>query len=270
MNFNHTGTILDRILEQKAIEIAQQQKYISFNEMAAYVREVLPEDPPRDFIGSLHRDTVALIAEVKKASPSKGVLIEDFDPVKLGKLYAENGAAAISVLTDKPFFQGDLKYLYDVREVVSVPVLRKDFIIDAYQVYAARASGADAVLLIVAALADEQLAELQSLSDELGMGALVEVHDERELERALKVGALLIGVNNRDLKTFEVDFNTTARLAKYIPEGVTLVAESGISSAADVVRLGQAGAHAVLVGEALVRSVDIGAAVSAFSSQKRG
>jgi indole-3-glycerol phosphate synthase len=269
MTYHQTGTFLDRILEQKVIEVAEHQKYLSLPEMIAYVRETLPEDPPRDFIATLHRDHIALIAEVKKASPSKGVLIEDFDPVALGKTYADNGAAAISVLTDRMFFQGDLKYLYDVREAVNVPVLRKDFIIDPYQVYAARAASADAVLLIVAALSDTQLAELQSLTYELGMAALVEVHDELELERALNLGAILIGVNNRDLKTFEVDLNTTARLTQYIPDGVTLIAESGITSAADVVQMGRVGAHAVLIGEALVKSGDIAGAVRTMSRQKR-
>lgn len=269
MSYNPTGSFLDRILEQKLLEIGEQQKYISLSEMAAYVGDVLPEDPPRDFLAALHRDTVALIAEIKKASPSKGVLIEDFDPVALGRLYAENGAAAVSVLTDKAFFQGDLKYLYDVREVVDIPVLCKDFIIDPYQVYAARAAGADAVLLIVAALDDTQLEELQALTQALGMTALVEVHDEPELERALKQGAILIGVNNRDLRTFEVDLDLTSRLAAHIPDGVTLVAESGIASEQDVYQMGQIGAHAVLVGEALVKSNDIGESVRKFSGQKR-
>jgi indole-3-glycerol phosphate synthase len=269
MSYHQTGTFLDRILEQKVIEVAEHQKYLSLPEMIAYVRETLPEDPPRDFIATLHREHIALIAEVKKASPSKGILIEDFDPVTLGKTYGDNGAAAISVLTDKQFFQGDLKYLYDVREAVNVPVLRKDFIIDPYQVYAARAASADAVLLIVAALSDTQLAELQSLTYELGMAALIEVHDEAELERALKLGAILIGVNNRDLKTFEVDLNTTARIAQYIPDGLTLIAESGITSAADVIEMGRAGAHAVLIGEGLVKSGDIADAVRTMSRQKR-
>ncbi|HEX2621430.1 MAG TPA: indole-3-glycerol phosphate synthase TrpC [Phototrophicaceae bacterium] len=271
MSYNQTGTFLDRILAQKVIENAEVQKYISMSEMVAYVNDMLPEDPPRDFMGALHRDTVALIAEVKKASPSKGVLIENFDPVDIGETYAENGAAAISVLTDKQFFQGDLKYLYDVRNAVEVPVLRKDFVIDPYQVYAGRASGADAILLIVAALADSQMTELHELIHELGMAALVEVHDEAELERALKIGASLIGVNNRNLKTFDVDLEITTRIARLVPENVTLVAESGISTTADVQRMGQSGAHAVLVGEALVKA-GVGAmaeTVKAFSSQRR-
>lgn len=265
MSYNSTGTFLDRILVQKEIEIAEQQKYLSMTEMVAYVNDTLPEDPPRDFAGALRQAKVALIAEVKKASPSKGVLIENFDPVKIAKTYAENGASAISVLTDKPFFQGDLKYLYDVREAVSVPVLRKDFIIDPYQIYAGRASGADAILLIVAALPDGLMAELHHLIRSLKMAALVEVHDEAELERALKLGATLIGVNNRDLKTFEVDLTITERLAKLIPEGVTLVAESGIRDAADVQQMGSFGAHAVLVGESLVKSGDMAQAVRDFS-----
>ncbi|MBC8171511.1 MAG: indole-3-glycerol phosphate synthase TrpC [Anaerolineae bacterium] len=269
MSHHSTGTFLDRILMQKEIEIAEQQKYISMTEMVAYVNDMLSEDPPRDFAGVLHQAKVALIAEVKKASPSKGVLITNFDPVKIAKTYAENGAAAISVLTDKQFFQGDLKYIYDVREVVSVPVLRKDFIIDSYQIYAGRASGADAILLIVAALPDGLMAELHHLIKSLKMAALVEVHDEAELERALKLGATLIGVNNRDLKSFEVDLTITERLAKLIPAGVTLVAESGIKDTTDVQRMGQFGAHAVLVGESLVKASDMAQAVREFSSQQR-
>lgn len=269
MSINHTGTILDRILAQKVLEVAEQRKMLSLAEMIAFVNTLQADDPPRDFAGALRRDTVALIAEVKKASPSKGILVHDFDPVRIGTVYADNGAAAISVLTDKPFFQGDLKYMYDVRKSVSVPVLRKDFVIDPYQVYAGRAAGADAVLLIVAALEGGLLAELRQLIEGLAMTALVEVHDEAELDRALQAGAKVIGVNNRDLRSFEVDLGTTARIARIIPPEVTLVAESGISSAADVRRMGDLGAHAVLVGEALVKADDMAAAVREFSSQPR-
>ncbi|MCI0351337.1 MAG: indole-3-glycerol phosphate synthase TrpC [Acidobacteriales bacterium] len=227
--------------------------------------------PPRDFIGALRKtDCVALIAEVKHASPSKGVLIEPFDPVGLGMTFAQNGAAAISVLTDEPFFMGHLNHLLEVRDAVTVPVLRKDFIIDEYQVYEGRAHGADAMLLIVAALEDGQLAELHRLIQELGMAALVEVHHEAELERALKMGAALIGVNNRDLKTFHEDLETTARLAKLVPPEVTLVAESAIRSTDDARRMGELGAHAVLVGEGLVKADNIALKVREFSSQTRG
>lgn len=265
-----TDTILDKILAHKVEEIAAEKARLTpaiARQKAALA--VDPERAPRDFMGALRRETVALIAEVKKASPSKGVLIEDFDPVAIGTTYAQNGAAAISVLTDEHFFQGHLGYMGAVRKAVDVPVLRKDFIIDPYQVYVARGFCADACLLIVAALSDSQLADLYALITELGMTALVEVHNESELERALKIDAKLIGVNNRDLKTFEVDLETTARVAASVPSDVLLVAESGIRNAADVYHMGQLGAHAVLVGESLVKSQDIAAAVHDYSHQKR-
>jgi indole-3-glycerol phosphate synthase len=264
-----TNTILDKILARKVEEVSEMQKHISLEQMKTYPREFLGK--PRDFVSALRRDTVALIAEIKRASPSKGLLI-DLDPdqvIELGKTYANNGAAAISVLTDEDFFQGHIHYMRDVRVNVSVPVLRKDFIIDPYQIYHSYVCGADAILLIVMALEDQQIADLHALIIGLGMAALVEVHNEAELERALKIGAKLIGVNNRDLRTFHEDLETTARLAKLVPSDVTLVAESAIRSAADVKRMGELGAHAVLVGEGLVKSEDIGAAVRQFSSQKR-
>lgn len=268
--YTKTGTILDQILERKIVEVAERKTFIAMSEIVSYVENELAGEQTRDFVAALRKPgEVALIAEVKKASPSKGVLIENFDPVSIARTYAENGAAAISVLTDKPFFQGDLKYIFDVREATSIPVLCKDFIIDPYQVYAGRAAGADAVLLIVAALTDGQLTELRHQAERLNMAALVEVHDEQELERALKTGATLIGINNRDLKTFEVDVQTTARIAKAVPQGITLVAESGIKNGADVKRMGELGAHAVLVGEALVTSSDMAVAVREMVKQDR-
>ncbi len=270
MRYKKTGTILDRILDRKEQEIAEHQKYISLTELRLYLESIQAEEQVRDFAKALrHGDNIALIAEIKKASPSKGVLIEDFDPVQLAKTYDANGAAALSVLTDRQFFQGDLKFIYDVRAAVDLPVLRKDFLIDPYQVYASRVSGADAVLLIVAALDDEQLADLLALTYELKMVALVEVHNAEEVDSALKAGARLIGVNNRDLKTFEVDLNTTARLAALLPDDATLVAESGVFTPEDVRTMGRLGAHAVLVGEALVTAPDIGAQVKLLSSEKR-
>src|SRR5688500_7275120 len=246
--FVKTDTILDQILAQKVIEVSQ-----SLGLRAEVEAQAHQMPPARDFVAALHKNTVALIAEVKKASPSKGVLIEDFDPVAIGKIYADNGASAISVLTDEQFFQGHLDYMRAVRAIVNVPVLRKDFVIDPYQVYEARAALADAVLLIVMALEDARLADLHALIGELGMAALVEVHNEAEMERALKVGANLIGINNRDLKTFHQDLNVTERLASLAPPTVTLVAESAIRDADDVRRMGSYGAHAVLVGESLVK-----------------
>lgn len=272
MSYVKTNTFLDRILAQKSADIAASRAPAA---LARYQDAAQQQPPSRDFTGAIQRrsqsaqPTLALIAEVKKASPSKGLLLADFDPVRLGTTYAANGVAAISVLTDAPFFQGSLDDLRAVRAAVDVPVLRKDFVIDACQVYEARAAGADAVLLIAAALDDRQMADLHALITEMGMAALVEIHDESELERTLSLGAALLGINNRDLRSFNVDLNTTARLAALVPDDVTLVAESGIGSPADVRRMGELGAHAVLVGEALVTADDIGATVRQFSDQPR-
>lgn len=263
--FVKTDTILDKILAHKVEEVRLAAGLIG--EMESRARQM---PPARDFVAALHKNTVALISEVKKASPSKGVLIENFDPVAIGRTYAENGAAAISVLTDQQFFQGHLDYMQAVRAAVSIPVLRKDFVIDPYQVYEARAAGADAVLLIVMALEDAQLADLQAVIQGLGMAALVEVHNGSEMERALKLSATLIGINNRDLKSFHEDLDVTARLAKLAPSNITLVAESAIRNTNDVRRMGNHGAHAVLVGESLVKADNIALQVRDFSSQSRG
>jgi len=265
--FVKTDTILDKILAHKVEENAERLRHQS---LASVIQAAKAAAPPRDFAAALRRDTVALIAEVKKASPSKGVLIENFDPVAIGTTYAQNGAAAISVLIDEKFFQGNIRYLTAIRQAVDVPLLFKEFVVDPYQIYEGRAAGADAVLLIVAALEDVQLAEMHTLIRELGMAALVEVHNEAEMERALKLGALLIGINNRDLKTFHEDLGTTARLAALVLSDVTLVAESAIRSVEDVRRMGQSGAHAVLVGESLVKSGDMAQQVREYSSQPRG
>lgn len=265
-----TDTILDKILARKVEEVARDQAAMPLALVRKKAELATDEERrPRDFLGALQRDTIALIAEVKKASPSKGLLMADFDPVKIATTYAENGAAALSVLTDEDFFQGHIGYMGAARKAVSLPVLRKDFTIDVYQIYYARAFCADAVLLIVAALDDAQIADMQTLTRELGMAALVEVHTEAELERALKIGATLIGINNRDLKTFHTDLATTERLARQMPAGITLVAESGLRNGEDVALMGQYGAHAVLVGEALVKAEDMAAHVRTFSSQKR-
>ncbi len=199
----------------------------------------------------------ALIAEVKRASPSKGVLRDPFDPLELATDYEKGGASAVSVLTEEKFFQGNLDYLERIRSAVALPLLRKDFIIDPYQILEARARGADAVLLIAAVLEDGPLADLHARAGELGLEALIEVHDEGEMGRALKAGAELIGVNNRDLKDFGTDLAVTERLASMVPEALTLVSESGIRSREDVLRVGARGAGAVLVGEAIVRERDV-------------
>ncbi|MBL8117051.1 MAG: indole-3-glycerol phosphate synthase TrpC [Anaerolineae bacterium] len=265
--FLKTDTILDQILQKKQELLESlRNRGVTEGDLESLARATAP---PRDFLGALRRDTIALIAEVKKASPSKGLLIKDFNPVRIARTYEENGASAISVLTDEPFFQGHLDHLRAVRDAVRLPVLRKDFTIDAYQVFEARAAQADAILLIVMVLDDSQLCDLHALACELGMAVLVEVHNESELERALKIGASLIGVNNRDLRTFHEDLETTSRVAALVPEEVTLVAESAIRTVDDVIRMGRYGAHAILVGEGLVKSKNMAQEVRAYSSQLR-
>ena len=272
-------SILDTIVEQKKREVAKlPARFIA----AGDLRDALLEHGERrDFLAALqhprHGD-IALIAEVKKASPSAGVICQDFDPVRIAKEYEAAGASCLSVLTDEKFFQGSLDYLRQIRAAVKLPLLRKDFIIDERQILEAIEWGADAILLIVAILSDEQLKKFHSLAMEAGLAALVEVHDEPELERALKIGAKLIGVNNRNLKNFNVDLATTERLAAKLIRrtGVApvsnlnnengdrldacptlLVAESGIHTRADVERLVKCGAKAILVGESLMRGGDI-------------
>jgi indole-3-glycerol phosphate synthase/phosphoribosylanthranilate isomerase len=253
-------TILDDIFAYKRIELAEHKQARPLADVQA---ETAQATPPRDFVAALRESPSrpALIAEVKRASPSRGLLVQDFDPLCLARAYQQNGAAAISVLTDEHFFQGHLDYLKAIRKEVDLPILRKDFVFDPYQVYEARAAGADAILLIVAMLSDEELHALHRLARALGMTALVEVHDEPELRRALALRPRLIGVNNRDLRTFAVDLATTERLRPFVPPDVTLVAESGIHTPADVDRLAQIGADAVLVGESLVTAGDTGTTV---------
>jgi indole-3-glycerol phosphate synthase len=203
---------------------------------------------------------VGLIAEVKRASPSKGVIREKFNPVEIATAYAEAGASCISVLTDVPYFQGEDSYLVDVRSHVPLPVLRKDFMLEPYQIKESRALGADCILLIMAALSDVQAAELEQAALELGMDVLVEVHDEAECERALKLKSTLLGVNNRNLKTLTVDLSTTEKLATMVPDNYTLVCESGIATHQEIERMNKAGAYCFLVGESLMREKDIAAA----------
>ncbi|MBI2913747.1 MAG: indole-3-glycerol phosphate synthase TrpC [Chloroflexi bacterium] len=252
-----TATVLDRIVADKREELAAAKSALPLAELKAR----LPGAPTvRRFREAVHGDTVRLIAEVKKASPSRGLLRADFDPLALAKAYAGAGAAAISVLTDEKHFQGSLEHLAGVREALPAgpPLLRKDFLFDPYQVYEARVDGADAVLLIAAILNSLLLAQLIALAGDLGMAALVEVHDEAEVERALAAGAEVIGINNRDLRTFEVDLRTTERLRPLVPPEKTVVSESGIFTRDDVLRLQALGVNAVLVGEALVAAPDLG------------
>ncbi|MBL8146297.1 MAG: indole-3-glycerol phosphate synthase TrpC [Anaerolineae bacterium] len=264
-SFVRTGTILDRILARKVEEVDALRP-----RAAELRRAAVAQVPPRPFARALKQGgQVGLIAEIKKASPSKGVLIADFDPAALAQTYAANGASALSVLTDAGFFQGRLADLETARAACALPALRKDFTVDGVQVDEARAGGADAMLLIAAALDDAQLADLHAHITGLGMAALVEVHDEAELGRALSLDIPLVGVNNRDLRTFNEDLGLSERLAGLMPGGQMWVAESAIRSPNDVARMAAAGAAAVLVGEGLVKAPDIGAQVRSFSSQPR-
>lgn len=255
-------SILESIIGQKREEIARDRAAVP---LAAVQAEVGSAAPARDFAGALRVPGISLIAEVKRASPSKGLLRPDLDPVALAREYETHGAAAVSVLTDEHFFQGSLDDLRAVRQSINLPVLCKDFFLDAYQVYRARAAGADAILLIVAALDGEVLQTLLRLAESLGMAALLEVHDAEELERALSVEQVhschILGVNNRNLHTFEVSLSTTESLRPLVPPEAVLVSESGIHRRADVERLDAAGANAILVGEALVRAQNAGAKI---------
>ncbi|MCX7694039.1 indole-3-glycerol phosphate synthase TrpC [Tepidimonas taiwanensis] len=258
--------ILQRICATKRDEVAAARAALPDAAMRARAEAARRDDPPRDFAGALRTAAEAgrpaVIAEVKKASPSKGVLRADFDPAAIAASYARHGAACLSVLTDRPYFQGDPAYLAQARDAAGLPALRKDFLVDAYQVWQARAWGADAILLIAACLDDAQMADFEALAHELGMAVLVEVHDAAELERALRLRTPLIGVNNRDLRTFEVSLETTLRLLPQLPPDRLLVAESGILTRDDVRRLRDAGVPAFLVGEAFMRAPDPGAALA--------
>lgn len=256
-----TNTILDRIVARKIEELAALDA----------TSLPVPSAPPRPFTSALRRadGRVALIAEIKRASPSKGVLIEDFQPARLAQQYAAGGATALSVLTDRDFFMGSLADLQTARQTVNLPVLRKDFTIDERQIVEARAHGADAVLLIVAILDDAKLRDLHAAATAHGLAALVEVHTHAELERALRLDAPLIGINNRDLHTFKVDLNVFCSLAPRVPAHITLVAESGIYTAQDVAAMAAHGAHAILVGESLVSAADVTTQVRQLSAVQR-
>ncbi len=252
------GLILDTIIAHKRKELAIEQAQVPLAKLEDQISNLPPTRDFRDAIADRDRDAVKLIAEVKKKSPSKGIIREDFHPVSIAETYVENGAAAISILTDRHFFAGELDYLCAIRDAVDVPLLRKDFTIDPYHIYQARVAGADAVLLIVAALTASQLRTFMEVAASLSLACLVEVHTPEELEIALAVDAQIIGINNRDLRTFHTDIATTFRLREAIPSDRVVVSESGIYSREDVLRLQEAGIHAMLVGESLMRSPDIG------------
>jgi len=250
-----TPDILKNILARKVEEITQACETTSLRQLS---ERAAAASAPRGFIQALHRriesGDPAIIAEIKKASPSKGVIREDFNPAEIARSYSDGGAACLSVLTDKDYFQGSAEYLVAAREACDLPVIRKDFIIDEYQVYEARSMGADCILLIVAALGDAQMAELNGLANHLGMDVLIEAHDAQELSRALALSPSLVGINNRNLRTFEVSLDTTLDLLQQIPDDCLLVTESGILDADHVAVMQQNNVHAFLVGEAFMRA----------------
>lgn len=257
--------ILQQIVEVKHQEVAAAKKRKSFEAMRADAESRVLT---RDFVGALRARIAAgkpaVIAEIKKASPSKGVIREDFIPADIAQSYAEHGAACLSVLTDKEFFQGSVDFLKQARASCQLPVLRKDFMVDAYQIYESRAMGADCILLIAACLDDAHMKELEAIAMGLDMAVLVEVHDGAELERALRLKTPLVGINNRNLKTFEVSLDTTLSLRREVPADRLLITESGIQTRDDVLRMGAAGVNAFLVGEAFMRVPEPGEALAAL------
>ncbi len=267
--------ILDEICDKKREHVARRRKEVPQVLLEAQIAKA---EKPRGFVDAIlsksplpigerarvRGDLVAIIAEIKKASPSQGIIRADFNPAQIAKTYEDNGAACLSVLTDEPYFQGKDEYLAEAKAASNLPALRKDFMVDPYQIYESRALGADGVLLIMAALSDDEALTMHKLAENLGMDVLVEVHDEKELRRALALKPQMIGINNRNLKTLAVDINTSFRLAPMIPDGIIKVAESGISNRDTILKLQDSGFNAFLIGESLMRQSDIGAGLRAL------
>jgi len=269
VSFSRTGTILDEILAAKEKDLAQRKKQTSFALLENRARNA---ELPRSFLKALKARSqrgYAVIAELKKASPSRGIIRKDFDPVRLAEGYESAGAAAVSVLTEENFFHGRIKHLSSVRKAVKIPLLCKDFILDVYQVYEARAAGADAVLIIVAALSDSRLSGLYRTVALLGMTALLEVHDDKDLDRALRLKPELIGINNRDLKSLDVDIETTVSLLPRVPEGIVKVSESGFLEKGQLSKLSRMGVDAFLIGEALMSAPDPGEKLMEFLKSEK-
>jgi len=247
--------VLDEILTRKRKEVEEAKEKVSREEI---IRKTVGLPRPRDFKSAIAKPgQISLIAEIKKASPTRGIIREDFDPVEIARIYQDSGAQALSVLTDEQFFKGSLQYLEQVRKVVAIPILRKDFIIDDYQIYQSFLAGADAVLLIAAVLSKDKIASLSSIADGLGMSSIVEIHSAEDLSKIEKLNIQIVGINNRDLTSFKTDFGATERLIKLLPKDKVIISESGIKTSQDVKRLKNLGVKAVLIGEVFMASADI-------------
>jgi len=255
--------ILEKICQDKQLEVRGKKKLLSGQEICAKIK--CSDHKPKNFAAAieakLKQNKCAIIAEVKKASPSKGIIRDDFDPVAIAKIYQENGATCLSVLTDEKYFMGKNEYLTSIRKEVDLPILRKDFIIDPYQIWEAKLIGADCILLIMAMLSEKQAIELEQTALDIGLSVLIEIHDEEELQKALKLKSRLIGINNRNLKTFEISLSTSFDLSKKIPQDKIIICESGIFTKADILKMQRISINAFLVGESLMRQDNIGLAL---------